>query len=153
MFSKVEAKQLKHEFWEGFDRYTKFYSNKIKEPIQWIFYKTGIKGLELKFDVSKKNIQVIIEANAKNENRRFDIYLELNKYKAIIEDGFIHGLIWEDDYMKGEGVEVSRALVEEKSFNFHNRDHWPDIYRFMAENMYRLQTNLLDILPILKEQL
>lgn len=153
MYSKEEAKLLKQDFWEGFDRYTKFYSKKVGNPIQWLFYKTGIKGLELKFDITKKLIQVILEVNPKSENRRFDIYLELNKYKAIIENEFEEGLIWEDDFIKDEGVVVSRVLTENNEFNFHNKDHWPDIYKFMAKNMYQLQCNVEEILPILKETL
>jgi len=153
MYSKDEAKHLKQEFWEGFDRFTKFYSKKIGVPIQWIFYKTGIKGLELKFTVSKKLIQVILEVNAKSENRRFEIYYELNKYKNLIENEFIEGLIWEDDFIKEEKVVVSRAFIENDAYNFHNRDHWSDIYKFMVVNMYQLQSNIEEILPILKENL
>lgn len=153
MYSKEEAKVLKQEFWAGFDRYTKFYAKKLGVHIQWIFYKTGIKGLELKFDITKKVIQVILEVNAKSENRRFDIYLELIKYKTLIENEFPEGLIWEDDFIKSEGVKVSRVLLESLEYNYHNKDHWPDIYNFMVSNMYRLQSNVEEILPILKDNL
>ncbi len=152
MYSKDEAKVLKRDFWEGFDKYTKFYSQKVNEPIKWMFYKTGVKGLELKFDISPKLIQVLIEVNSKSENKRFDIYVELNNYKAILDEGFDGGLKWVDDYMKEEKKEVSRILIESSEYNFHNRDHWVDLYKFMATNMYQLQSNLVDVLPILREK-
>ncbi len=152
MYNKEEAKILMKEFWEGFDRYTKFYSQKVNQPIKWMYYKTGVKGLELKFDISKKLIQVLIEVNSKSDNRRFEIYVELDNYKAILNDGFAGELKWVDDYMKEEQREVSRILIESREYNFHNRDHWNDLYKFMATNMYKLQSNLIDILPILREK-
>jgi len=51
MYSKEEARILKQEFWEGFNRYTKFYSKKVGSPISWMLYKTEIKGIELKFAI------------------------------------------------------------------------------------------------------
>lgn len=152
MYSKEEARKLKQEFWEGFDRYTKFYSRKTGNPISWILYKTEIKGIELKFDIEKKTIKVLIEVNHKNENERFERYLELNKYKNIIEEGIVEEIHWIDDFTKPEGVQVSQICIEKAGLNFHNKDHWRDIFKFMAENMYQLQTNFEDIQPLLKEK-
>lgn len=153
MFSKGEERKLKHEFWEGFDRYTRFFSKKVNEPIKWMLYKTGIKGLEFKFCTEKKLIQVMLEVNHRNENRRFDIYVELHKYKNILEVGIEGGLIWIDDLQVGERKIVSRLFVETNEYNFNRREDWPEIYKFMAINMYQLQSNFQDIQDILKEKL
>lgn len=152
MFSKEEARLMKVEFWEGFGRYASFYSKKVGEPIKWRMYKTGIKGLELKFLVEKKVLQVILEVNHKNENQRFNIYVELNKYKSIIDSGLEHKIAWHDEVEIDSKNVVVRILIETKDYNFNKRDHWADMYRFMAENMYALQNNLEDVLPILEEK-
>lgn len=152
MYSKEEARQLKHDFWEGFDRYTKFFSKKTGESISWVLYKTGIKGLEMKFYIEKKLMQVMIEVNHKSENRRFDIYVELNKYKNILENGLETEVFWVDDMQIDENKVVSRVFVETDAYNFHRRDDWPEIYKFMATNMFQIQSNFLDIHDILKEK-
>lgn len=152
MYSKEEAKQLKQDFWEGFSRYTNFYSIQIGVPIKWMLYKTGIKGLEFKFYIEKKLVQVIIEVNLKNENKRFDIYLELNKYRKILEESMEYELSWVDDCKVDDHKIVSRIIIEEDQYNFHKRDDWPEIYKFMAKNMYGLQSNFEEVHDIFKEK-
>lgn len=152
MYSKEEAQQLRKEFWASFANYTKFYARKIGEPIVWMYYKTGIKGLELKFDVEKKTIRVALEVNARSEERRFNIFVELDNYKAILESGLSEEIFWEEEFELPEGKTVSRMFIELEGLKYHNRDNWPKIYKFMAENMYQLQSNFLDIHDILKEK-
>ena len=152
MYSKEENRSLRKEFWTAFSDYTKFYSNKVGEPIQWIFYRTAIKGVELKFDLENKVVRVILEINSKSDDKRFDIYVEIDKYKNIINEGFDSSLLWNEDYKLAEGKIVSRIYIELYGLNFHNRDKWPEIFRFMAENMHMLQTNFMDIQPMLKEK-
>lgn len=152
MYSKEEAQKLRTEFWAKFGDYTKFFSRKVGEPVNWVLYKTGIKGLELKFDLEKKVVRVALEVNAKSEERRFDIFVELDNFKSILESGFEREVFWEEDYILPEGKEVSRIFVELDGVKFHNPDNWPEIFRFMAENMYQLQSNFIDIQDILKEK-
>lgn len=152
MYSKDEVRSLRKEFWSAFSDYTKFYSIRIGEPIQWLFYKTGVKGIELKFDLENKIVRVVLEVNGKSDERRFDIFVELDKYKNIIDDGFENKLLWKENYGLPESKTVSRIYTELHGLNFHNRDKWPDIFKFMAENMHLLQTNFLDIQPMFKEK-
>jgi len=60
MYGKDELHQLKQEFWESFGRYTQYYYKEVGEPIQWMLYKTKIKGLELKFEVENQWVKVIL---------------------------------------------------------------------------------------------
>jgi len=152
MYSKEQAQQLRKDFWASFSNYTIYYSKKIGQPIEWILYKTDIKGLELKFDVEKKVVRVALEINCKNEDQRFNIFVELDKYKSIIETNFAEELIWTDEFILPEGKMVSRIYTEMVGVKFHNRDNWLYIFKFMVENMFILQSNFLDIQPILREK-
>jgi hypothetical protein len=149
MYSKEELKKLRMEFWEKFGDYTKFYSLKIGEPIKWTLYKTGVKGLELKFELHKKHVVVCIEVNHKSEDRRLDIFIELEKYSAIINEGFGDRIEWLEEE---KGFPFYQIAVSSDKLTFHNKDKWPEIYSFMAQNMWQLQTNLLNILEILQER-
>ncbi len=152
MYSKDEARQLKKDFWISFSNYTKFYSNKVGESIEWMLYKTGIKGLELKFEIANKHIAVMIEVNASSTERSFELYVALDKYRAIISDGFDEQLEWIDQFELDKGKSVSRIYIELASIKYHNQDNWPEIFKFMAENMYQLQSNFENIHDILKEE-
>jgi hypothetical protein len=153
MYSKEDVKILRKEFWLSFSNYTKFYSKKIGEEIEWVFYKTGIKGVELKFDLDKKSVKVILEINNKNRHDRLQISNEIIKYKSIINEGFDNNMVWVEDYMLPEGKTVYRIYVELINKNYYDKSQWPDILRFMCENMYKLQTNFLSIRDICKESI
>lgn len=152
MYSKDEAKQLMTDFWNGFANYTRCQEIQLKQPITWLLYKTGIKGLELKFDLERKWIRTVVEVNAKSESRRTDIYTELLKYKPILETNLTTPLIWTDSYTLPTGKLVMRAYCERTDLNFHNRTTWPELYKFMFDTMFVIQTNFSDILPILEEK-
>jgi hypothetical protein len=151
MYSKEENRILNQEFWESFGKYTRFYSIKIGMPITWMLYKTKIKGLELKFEVQKKWVSVILEINHRNEEQRKKIYYKLLDYQSFIDEGFEGKLIWEYDVLLKEGKSVSRIFIGTMQYNYLNREHWKDIFEFMAVNMYNLQNNAIEIFPILEE--
>jgi hypothetical protein len=153
MYSKEETRQLNQDFWESFHNYTLYYSKQVSEPIDWMLYKTKIKGLELKFEVEPKWIAVVLEINHKNEERRLNYFSELEKYRNLIDEGFEARLNWEETFRLKEGKNVSRVYIGITEYNFHSRDHWKEIFHFMATNMYRLQSNLKELLPILEETL
>ncbi len=152
MNSREENRQIRKEFWEAFSNYTRFFSLKIGKPVAWMLYKTGIKGLELKFDFENGAVQVLIEINLKNEERRFDIFAELDYYKKILESGFEQELVWLYRYVLPGNKIVSRIYTELKGLKFQKDDNWPEIFKFMAENMYQLQSNFIEILPLIEDK-
>ncbi len=152
MYSKDEAKQLMTDFWNGFSKYSQFFSVQIGQPIEWMLYKTGIKGLELKFDLDCDGVRSVIESNSRDENRRLEIFVDLLKYRPILESDLPAELHWTDDHVLDVGKPVMRAYCELTGVNFHNRDNWPKLYKFMAETMWGIQTNFCDILPIFEEK-
>lgn len=152
MYSRDEAKQLMTDFWNGFSNYTNYQSVKRHQPIEWMLYKTGIKGLELKFDLDCKWIRSVIEVNARDNNRKLNIYNELLKYRAILETNLPQPLIWTDNHRLEIGKMVMRAYCECTNWNFHNRTVWNDMYQFMFSTMLPLQNNFNDILPVLEEK-
>jgi hypothetical protein len=145
MYKKEEYKAFKLEFWQAFDRYTKFFSRKVGGPVEWMLYKTGIKDLELKFNVQPKYVSVLLEAGARNFDRRLD------NYKAVLLEGLGAGWVWDDSFKLESGKLVCR-IYKDFDLSFHDRDKWPAIFEFMAHNMFGLQENFKEILPIFKEK-
>ena len=140
------------DFWNGFANYTLCQSARLQQPVEWMLYKTGIKGLELKFDLDCKWIRSVIEVNAHGESRRQAIYDELLKYAPILETDLPEPLHWTDNHKLDVGKPVMRAYCERTDLNFHNRSVWPEMFRFMFDTMLPLQTNFADILPVLEEK-
>ena len=74
MYSKDELKNLKLEFWESFAAYCEVQPYLRDRKKIWTLYDTKVKGVELKFDVSRNGAYVILEVNHRNGfSRRVDL--------------------------------------------------------------------------------
>lgn len=153
MYSKEEAKQLRKKFWTLFGERCKVVPELKGKKKKWVLYDTKISGLDLKFDVDRDTVRVMIEVNHRNENRRLEIYEKLEKYRLILEEGFAGGLQWDFLFTRESGAEVCCIFIEGTGFDIHRQNQWPDIYNFMIENMLKLESNFMDIRDLLKEEL
>lgn len=145
MYNKEEAKQLRIDFWNDFAIYSKQLDYLKPQRGRWMMYYTGIKHVVLKFDVERHVIRVALELNHRREVHRLEVYEQLEKYKAIINEAFGEGLIWDYVYTTSSGNEVCRLYVESDAFDFHKREHWKSMFVFMGDNMIKLEEAFKDI--------
>lgn len=152
MYSREEEKNIRLEFWKGFDTYCgKFPELAAKNP-KWLLYKTGIKHLELKFDVSPHRVCIALELNHKNEGRRLDMFEALEPYRMLLEDN-LEDVHWEFSmYIEGE-KEVGRIYMERQGLNYKRISDRQEIYDYMIDKMQILESNFLDIRDTLKSDL
>ena len=153
MYTKEESKQIRKKFWEVFGQRCDIVPELKGKKKKWILHDTKITGVDLKFDVGRKEAQVTIEVNHRSEKRRLEVYECIEKYKRIIEDGFSDGLIWEFYFVRESGAEVCRIYISLPNVDIHREKQWPDIYNFFIENMIKLENNFLAIRDVLKEEI
>ena len=154
MYSKEELRQLKIDFWQLFDKRCSVHPELKYRKRKWVLHKTKIKGVALRFDVSREDAMVILELGNKNENKRLKAYEFLERYKPVIEDGFEEGLQWEFFHEREDsGAEVCRIFTRKEGVDFHRQNQWPDIYNFFIENMLKLERNFLEVRDLLQEEL
>lgn len=153
MYTREEARQLRKSFWITFAKRCEIVPELQHRKKKWILYDTKISGLDLKFDIDRFEASVMIEVNAKSEDRRLQIFELLEKYKVILEEGFGNGLEWELCYTRESGEEVCRIYVMNDGVDIHRQSQWPDIYNFFIDNMLILERNFLEIRELLQEEL
>lgn len=154
MYSKEEIRQLNIRFWEKFGQYCEVHPLLKYKRKKWLLHHTGIKDVALRFEVSRENAKVILELGSRNENLRFKAYEFLEQYKAVIEDGFENGLIWEFYHEREDSnKEVCRIYVQLDNVDFHRQGEWPGIFNFFIKNMSKLEDNFLSIRDLLQEEL
>ncbi len=145
MYSKEEIKQLRLNFWNGFKKHY---------PKKWMLNKTQVRGLVFRFDVDRENARVILELQHKSEDRRLKTFEILDRYKAVIEEGFENGLIWELIHEREDNSqEVSRIYTQMEKVDWHRQNQWTEIYLYFTENMLKMEKNFLMIKEVLKEEL
>jgi hypothetical protein len=154
MFSKEEIKELWKDFWLGFKTHCETHPLLDFKKKRWILNETQIRGVALRFDVNRENAKVILELQNKSEDRRLQIYENLERYKVILEEGFADGLTWEFYHQREDnGQEVCRIYTQLGNIDWHRREQWPNIYNFFIENMLQLEENFLMVKDSLKTDL
>lgn len=144
MFSKDQAKELRMLFWHKLESKTRRLPGQKGKAIKWIGDKTGVKGLDLRFDVDRTKACVAIEVNAPEEDRRIVLYQKLEACKTIIEDLFEEPLIWDFFYEKPNGQVVARVYVQ-MAGDIYCEEQWGDMIYFLINRMIRLERAFLEV--------
>lgn len=144
MYSKEEARTLRRDFWEGFGNYSKRLKHLRQQNKKWILYNTGIKHVELKFELDRNLVRVMLELNHRSESDRLEMFERLEKYGGIIEE-ICGDLTWDFLFVLPTGKEVCRVYTQSTEWDFYKRSQWPLLYEFMARNMIRLELAFQEI--------
>ncbi len=144
MFSKEEAKELRQLFWHKLENRTRRLPGQKGRKVKWIFDETGIKGLDLRFDIDRERAIVALEINHEKEDRRLYLYEKLEACKAIFEDTYEGELKWDYLYTKKEGKEVCR-VYEQIPADMYQEEQWPETMKFMINRMLRIEKAFLEV--------
>lgn len=154
MYSIEEAKKLRLRFWEQFGKRCEIHPLIRNKRKKWVLHHTKIKGVALRFEVDRESAKVILELSHRNEDKRLKAFEILDRYKAIVEDNFENGLVWEFYHQREDsGQEVCRIYTLLQNVDLHRQNQWPDIFNFFIEKMLLLEKNFLAVRDVLKEEL
>ncbi len=153
MYNKDELKLLRKEFWAVFAHRCEIVPELQCRRKKWVLYDTGLSGIDLKFDVTRKEALVMIEINSRLEERRLEIFETMQKYRLLLEEGFEEPLIWDFCFVRESGQEVCRIYKSLTGVDFHRQNQWPDIFNFFIGNMLILERNFLEIKDSLEAEL
>lgn len=144
MYTRDELKQLKKEFWEGFGFFCSHHPILGRRKSKFMLYNTKMKGVELKFDATREGAFVILELNHRSEAERLAKYEQFERSKALMEEEFPEGLIWNFAFPLETGHEVCRIYSQKFGLDIHRRSDWMEFFRFMAEEMLKLERAFRD---------
>ncbi|MBQ0156535.1 MAG: DUF4268 domain-containing protein [Bacteroidales bacterium] len=151
MYSREEVKELKRDFWNGFDEFcAKLPRFKYKHK-KWILYNTKIKGVEMKFGAGRDGAYVILELNHRNPNKRAEKWELLKQYKVVIEEHFDEP-VWQDNFIKECGTPVSRIYKHKPDLDIHRRDDWREFYVFLSKEMSKLEKAFNEMRELLQDE-
>ena len=141
MYKRDELKQLKTDFWNGFADYCNTIPRLAQRKQKFMLYNTRLKGTELKFDVQRHEVSVVLEINHTVYERRIELFEHFKACRMLFEEAF-DGMevVYEPFYKLETGKDVCRIYIRlADEMDFHRRDDWQKFYGFMARNMMRLE--------------
>jgi hypothetical protein len=140
MFSKAESRKLKEDFWIAFGK---------SYPRKWLFYKTGVKEINLKFHFDLKKAIVAMDIDG-DLQQRIDCWEKVVSLKSILINDYLPHAHFEDEYFLENQKEISRVYVEIQEVSIHNKNTWQQTMVFFYETMSQLEAFFTEYEDILK---
>lgn len=152
MYNKEEAKAIRLEFWNKLNNRTRRLPGQKGRKKFWIYDNTGVKGMDLRFDVDRHKALVALEINHSSEERRLVLYEKLLACKSIFESEFGEPLKWDYVYEKDTGEQVCRVYCEQPG-DIHDQERWPEMMYFLIDRMVRLEKAFLEVKDYLQSDI
>jgi hypothetical protein len=138
MYTREEASAIRHKFWTSFGRYMSPVPSASLEKINWINYKTGIKGIFFKMDVDNERAILSVEIYLPDtvlQHQYFEVFIKFaNQFEKIAGKDWV----MEKDSMNENQQNFSKIYIELKKVNIFNQDNWPTIISFLKKNIMAL---------------
>lgn len=151
MYSKDEKKELVRDFWVEFDAYCNTIPKLAKRKSKFLLYNTKMKGVELKYDVWRTGVSVVLEINLRDYRKRMQRYEQFEMYKVLVEEKYTpNTLIWNANFQRESGVRVSRIFVSKEGMDMHKRSDWPLFHEFMATEMLKLERAFITLKELIE---
>ena len=138
MYTKEEATLVRQKFWTSFGKYMQPVPTSSGDKVNWINYKTGIKGITFKMNANNASPYVAIEISLTDkiiQKQYFDCLIGLKKHFIKIV-----GKGWEisEHHITENRNEVSIAITELKNIKIFREADWPAIISFFKKHLIAL---------------
>ena len=150
MLKEDDKKELRVEFWKRFKHFSNIKKLKEKKPGKWIMNDTGIKQIQLKFDIDEQHAQAGIYIRTNNLDKRVELWDKIENLKNILEERIPHTLNWEVEYFITDKRSISRVFAQLDNVNIYNKTCWKQVWNFFYEVMNPIEDILLEYKDYLK---
>ena len=130
MFTKEEASKLKSEFWTTLGQYLKPVPSVDGEKVNWINYKTGVKGIQYKMNAEKNYAFAGVDILGTEDRRN-----QLLQVFETLSEQLSPNLIWVQDAETDSGELVHRLYNDAEEISIFRKADWPELISFFKENI------------------
>jgi hypothetical protein len=138
MYTKAAASLVRQKFWTNFGRYMQPVPSASGEKVNWINYKTGIKGISFKLDADNNKATIAIEISLVDkdlQHQYFDIFTSFNNQLLAFT---VEGWKMDKHFISEYGKETSMIFVELANINIYRESDWPSIIAFLKQHIIAL---------------
>ena len=138
MYTNAEASAIRQQFWTSFGMYMSPVPSATLEKVNWVNYKTGIKGISFKMDADKESAFVAIEIFLKDTMLQHQYFEIFDNFAKQFEQTAGKGWRFERDHFIEHKGNLSSITVELKNVNIFRQDNWPTIIAFLKQHIIGL---------------
>ena len=122
----------------------KLQMNAEGERINWINYKTGVKGIYFRTNVDRKFAEVLIQVDHPDPDFKQMIWEQLEEYEIVLKSYIGEEWIWNKDDFDEDGKEISTIKLRLENVSIFRDSDWPAIITFLKERMINLDEFWVD---------
>jgi hypothetical protein len=138
MYSRQQASQIRKTFWTRFGQYMRPLPGASGEAVNWLNYKTGIRHVYFRMDVTNNEAIISIELKHPDPADQ-DIYFQkLQNVRNILEETVGEKWQWLPHQTDEDGAAVSRITTALPGVNIFNEADWPAIISFLKPRILAL---------------
>ena len=138
MYNRKQAFVLKQSFWTAFGRYMAPVPAADGTKINWINYKTGVKHLYFRMDVTSSRATIGIVLTNPDRNGQQQDYQKLIPMKTVLEEAVGELWQWEQGISDEHGKAISVIGTVMENVNVFSEDNWPRIISFLKPRIIAL---------------
>ncbi len=138
MYTKEEASQLRHAFWNTFGQYISPQLSSDGFRVNWINYKTGLKHVHFKMDADKKTATISIELSHPDTGIQELFFEQFGEFKNILHNYLHEEWDWELHHRDDEGKITSRICKQISGVSIFNKNDWPALISFFKPRVIAL---------------
>jgi len=144
LYSKEEAYQKKKDFWISYGSYMKLQKNAEGESINWINYKTGVKGIYFRSNVDRKFAEVYVQIDHPDPDFNHLIWEQFEEYEIVLKSYVGDEWVWTKDDYDEDGKAISTIKIRLENVSIFRDSDWPTIISFLKERMMNLDEFWVD---------
>ena len=106
--------------------------------INWINYKTDVKGVYFRTDVERKFAEVSIEISHPDPSVQLMIYEQFEEYENVLESYLGEKWIWTKEDYDDDGKQIATIKTRLENVSIFRDTDWPQIIPFLKDRMINL---------------
>jgi len=150
MYSKDEKKKYTTDFWNSFGLYMKKYNTDFGR-IKWVNYRTNVKDIYFRLDITNKKATVALELQHKDDGIRELMFDQFKELKVVLEDNVNGNLVWKEVDFNNFNQPISSISEELNNVSIYNRDDWQTTFHFFEKRIVGLHTFWVEFQEIFKD--
>ena len=150
MYSKDEKKKQTVDFWNSFGLYMKKH-NKDFGKIRWVNYRTNVKDIYVRLNITNKNATFAIELQHKDDGIRELIFEQFKALKKPISTNVDGNLLWNDVGFNDTNQPISSITETLNNVSIYNKEDWQQVFFFFEKRIIGFHTFWIEFSELFKE--
>ena len=150
MLSQNERKALNTEFYTALGLMMQGQYAASGKRIRWTNYKTGIRSMYVRMDVTNHGACFAIELQHRDPEIRSIFWEQLVELKLLLRDALGDGLVWQQHLTKADGTQVSRVENCIATGSIFDKSTWPALLGFLKAQLIAFDIFWADVYDLFK---